>query len=81
MVRPLTVVPEHWGKGVDEYLHMTHSLTDGDGSTPRQGGLPQLFGFAFLALTTIFCYLVLLPATSVARTGSSRSSAASRSWS
>ena len=24
---PLTVVPEHWGKGVDEYLRITHSPT------------------------------------------------------
>ena len=56
----LSIIPTLWGKGVGEYLEITHSphgwgwlyiLTKGD--------FINYIGLALLALMTIVCYLVL----------------------
>jgi hypothetical protein len=57
----LSIIPTIWGKGVAEYLEITHSphgwgwlflLTKGD--------FLNYIGLALLALMTIVCYLVLV---------------------
>jgi len=57
----MSLITENWGKGVNEYLEITHSphgwgwvalLTTGD--------FLNYIGFTFLALMTVVCYLVLL---------------------
>ncbi|MBU0464384.1 MAG: DUF1634 domain-containing protein [Proteobacteria bacterium] len=57
----ISLVTANWDKGVNEYLEITHS--------PRGWGWLKLLstgdflnyiGFAFLALMTVVCYLVLL---------------------
>jgi hypothetical protein len=57
----ISLIPTLWGKGVGEYLEITHSphgwgwihLLD-------KGDFLNYIGFAWLALMTIFCYLVLV---------------------
>ncbi len=57
----ISLIPELWGKGVSEYLEITHS-PHGWGWVPllAKGDFLNYIGFALLALMTIFCYLVLV---------------------
>ena len=57
----LSIIPTLWGKGVSEYLEITHSPHGwGWVSLLTKGDFLNYIGFAFLALMTIVCYLVLL---------------------
>ena len=60
---PIHEVPNTWGVGVDQYLHDTQS-PNGWGwiSFLGTGDFLNFVGFAFLALTTLACYLVLMRA-------------------
>ena len=57
----ISLIPELWGKGVNEYLEITHS-PHGWGWVPllAKGDFLNYIGFVLLALMTIFCYLVLV---------------------
>jgi hypothetical protein len=57
----ISLVPTLWGKGVGEYLEITHS-PHGWGWVPllAKGDFLNYIGFVLLALMTIFCYLVLV---------------------
>jgi len=57
----LSVIPTVWGKGVGEYLEITHS-PHGWGWVPLliKGDFLNYLGFVLLALMTIVCYLVLV---------------------
>jgi hypothetical protein len=57
----MSLIPKLWGKGVAEYLEMTHS-PHGWGwiFLLAKGDFLNYTGFAFLALMTIACYLVLV---------------------
>ena len=57
----ITVIPQVWDKGIDEYLEITHS-PHGWGwlGLLHKGDFLNYLGLAFLALMTIFCYLVLV---------------------
>ena len=60
---PTSEIPGYWSMGVDEYLHETHSPHGwGWVSLLYKGDFLNYAGFAFLALTTIVCYLVLVRA-------------------
>jgi hypothetical protein len=57
----MSVIPKLWGKGVSEYLEMTHSPHGwGWAAMLTKGDFLNYLGFAFLALMTIVCYLVLV---------------------
>ena len=55
------LITQMWGTGVNEYLEVTHS-PHGWGWVPLlgTGDFLNYIGFSFLALMTIFCYLVLV---------------------
>jgi hypothetical protein len=57
----ISLIPSYWGKGVGEFLELTHS-PHGWGWVPllSKGDFLNYLGFALLALMTIFCYLVLV---------------------
>jgi hypothetical protein len=57
----LALIPKLWGKGVGEYLEITHS-PHGWGWVPLlvKGDFLNYIGFVLLALMTIFCYMVLV---------------------
>ncbi len=57
----MSLVTNNWDKGVNEYLEITHS-PHGWGwlSLLGKGDFLNYLGFAFLALMTIVCYLVLV---------------------
>jgi len=57
----MSLIPKVWGKGVSEFLEMTHS-PQGWGWVPLlgKGDFLNYIGFALLALMTIGCYLVLI---------------------
>jgi hypothetical protein len=57
----MSVIPTLWGKGVGEYLEITHS-PHGWGwlSLLTKGDFLNYIGLALLALMTIVCYLVLV---------------------
>lgn len=57
----MSMVTELWGKGVDEYLHLTHS-PHGWGwiDLIGKGDFLNYVGFVLLALMTVLCYMVLL---------------------
>ena len=57
----LSIIPTIWGKGVGEYLEITHS-PHGWGwlSLLTKGDFLNYIGLALLALMTIVCYLVLV---------------------
>lgn len=57
----LSVIPTVWGKGVGEFLEITHS-PHGWGWIPLlvKGDFLNYIGFVLLALMTIICYLVLV---------------------
>ena len=60
---PIAEVPGYWSIGVDEYLHETQAPHGwGWVSLLDKGDYLNYAGFAFLALTTIACYLVLMGA-------------------
>jgi hypothetical protein len=60
---PIAEVPGYWSIGVDEYLHETQAPHGwGWVSLLLKGDFLNYAGFAFLALTTIVCYLVLMSA-------------------
>ena len=57
----LSLIPTIWGKGVGEYLEITHSPHGwGWVSLLAKGDFLNYIGLALLALMTIFCYLVLV---------------------
>ena len=57
----MSLIPTLWGKGVNEYLKMTHSPHGwGWVTLLSKGDFLNYIGFAFLALMTIVCYLVLV---------------------
>jgi hypothetical protein len=57
----MALIPKIWGKGVAEYLEMTHSPHGWGWITLlSKGDFLNYIGFILLALMTIFCYLVLL---------------------
>lgn len=57
----ISLITKIWGKGVGEYLEITHS-PHGWGwlALLGTGDFLNYVGFAFLALMTVICYLVLL---------------------
>jgi len=57
----ISLVTGNWDKGVNEYLEITHS-PHGLGwlTLLAKGDFLNYIGFAFLALMTIICFLVLL---------------------
>ena len=60
---PTSQVMDSWHTGVGEYLHTTDSPYGwGWVSLLGKGDFLNYIGFAFLALTTIACYLVLMRA-------------------
>ena len=57
----LSLIPTIWGKGVGEYLEITHSPHGwGWVSLLTKGDFLNYIGLALLALMTIVCYLVLV---------------------
>ena len=57
----ISLIPTLWGKGVGEYLEITHSPHGwGWVHLLAKGDFLNYIGFAWLALMTIFCYLVLV---------------------
>jgi hypothetical protein len=57
----LELIPTVWGKGVGEYLEITHSPHGwGWVHLLLKGDFLNYLGFVLLALMTIFCYLVLV---------------------
>ena len=57
----MSLVTGNWDKGVHEYLEITHSPVGwGWVSLLGNGDFLNYIGFAFLALMTVFCYMVLL---------------------
>ena len=57
----MSLIPTVWGKGVTEYLEVTHSPHGwGWVSLLGKGDFLNYLGFALLALMTIPCYLVLI---------------------
>ncbi|MGD9329708.1 MAG: hypothetical protein PVJ53_00270 [Desulfobacterales bacterium] len=57
----MQLVTANWGKGIHEYLEITHS-PHGWGWTALllKGDFLNYIGFTLLGLMTIFCYLVLV---------------------
>jgi len=57
----ISIIPSVWGKGVNEFLEITHS-PHGWGWVPllTKGDFLNYTGFVLLALMTIVCYLVLV---------------------
>jgi hypothetical protein len=57
----ISTIPSVWGKGVNEFLEITHS-PHGWGWVPllTKGDFLNYTGFVLLALMTIVCYLVLV---------------------
>ena len=57
----MSLIPMVWDKGVSEFLEITHSPHGwGWVSLLAKGDFLNYIGFAFLALMTIVCYLVLV---------------------
>jgi hypothetical protein len=57
----MSLIPKLWGKGAGEYLEMTGSPHGwGWVALLSRGDFLNYIGFAFLALMTIICYLVLV---------------------
>lgn len=57
----MSLIAKLWGKGVSDYLEMTHSPHGwGWTSLLAKGDFLNYIGFAFLGLMTIFCFIVLL---------------------
>jgi hypothetical protein len=57
----LQVISANWGKGIHEYLEITHSPNGwGWAALLLKGDFLNYVGFTLLGLMTIFCYLVLV---------------------
>ena len=57
----MSLIPRVWGKGVSEFLEITHSPHGWEWvSLLAKGDFLNYTGFALLALMTIFCFLVLV---------------------
>jgi len=57
----MSLITQNWDKGVHEYLEITHSPHGwGWVALLGSGDFLNYIGFAFLALMTIVCYLVLV---------------------
>jgi len=57
----ISLIPSLWGKGVNEFIEITHSPYGwGWVSLLTKGDFLNYTGFVLLALMTIFCYLVLV---------------------
>jgi len=57
----ISAIPKLWGKGVGEFLEITHSPQGwGWVALLAKGDFLNYIGFVLLALMTIFCYLVLV---------------------
>lgn len=57
----ISTIPDLWGKGVDEYLQLTHSPHGWAWvSLINKGDFLNYTGFSLLALMTVLCYMVLL---------------------
>lgn len=57
----LATISANWGKGIHEYLEITHSPTGwGWAAMLGKGDFLNYIGFALLGLMTILCYLVLV---------------------
>jgi hypothetical protein len=57
----ISLIPELWGKGVNEYLELTHSPHGwGWVGLVTKGDFLNYVGFVLLAMMTVLCYLVLL---------------------
>lgn len=57
----LQVITANWGKGIHEYLEITHSPAGwGWLSLLGKGDFLNYIGFTLLGVLTIFCYLVLV---------------------
>jgi hypothetical protein len=57
----ISMIPELWGKGVNEYLEVTHAPHGwGWVGLITKGDYLNYLGFALLALMTVICYMVLL---------------------
>jgi hypothetical protein len=57
----LQVISANWGKGIHDYLEITHSPVGwGWAALLLKGDFLNYIGFALLGLMTIFCYLVLV---------------------
>ncbi len=57
----LALITQHWGKGVDEFLEITHSPHGWGWLTLlSKGDFINFLGVALLALLTIICYLLLI---------------------
>jgi hypothetical protein len=57
----MQVISANWGKGIHEYLEITHSPHGwGWTSLLHKGDFLNYIGFVLLGLMTIFCYLVLV---------------------
>jgi hypothetical protein len=57
----LNVISANWGKGIHDYLEITHSPHGwGWAALLLKGDFLNYIGFTLLGLMTIFCYLVLV---------------------
>ncbi|MBI4880441.1 MAG: DUF1634 domain-containing protein [Planctomycetes bacterium] len=58
---PIAEIPQHWHKGVDEFLAVTGGSTGWSwAGRLNRGDFLNYVPFALLGLTSIVCYLVLL---------------------
>ncbi len=57
----MQVISANWGKGIHEYLELTHSPQGwGWAAMLAKGDFLNYIGFALLGLLTILCYMVLV---------------------
>ena len=57
----MALIPKVWGKGVNEYLEITHSPHGwGWTSLLAKGDFLNYIGFTLLGLMTVLCFIVLL---------------------
>jgi hypothetical protein len=57
----ISLIPQLWGKGVNEYLELTHSPHGWDWvSLVTKGDFLNYVGLVLLAMMTVICYMVLL---------------------
>ena len=59
----INLIPQHWDKGVQEYLALTNSPQGwGWVALLGKGDFLNFIGIALLAVLTIICYMTLIPA-------------------
>jgi hypothetical protein len=56
----MQLISANWGKGIHEYLEITHSPQGWGGSACWERGFLNYIGFTLLGTLTIICYLVLV---------------------